>query len=327
MKETLNAIRVAIFFLVGIALIYVVYTTLGRRDLTRESGYRVIALFNDMSTLSTDADVRMAGVKIGRVVETDLYKGQGKAVIVINERYADIPADSVASIALGNLLGQNYVDIKYGNPDAGFLKDGDQLATKPTASVAAVLEQLNDLGSKLNNMADSFGGAGGAGGPFAKIDELIESNRQKIETMLDNLNAITGDLREGKGTLGKLLQTEEAHDAMLAAAREIQRAAEDAQKTFANAQQVFAQVESGQGTLGKLLYDDSIALKIDQTVGNLQEFSEKLNSGQGTLGQLVNDDTLYRELRALLSQAEQSLSAMSDSGPISAVGAAAGALF
>jgi phospholipid/cholesterol/gamma-HCH transport system substrate-binding protein len=52
-----------------------------------------------------------------------------------------------------------------------------------------------------------------------------------------------------------------------------------------------------------------------------------LNSGEGTLGKLVTDDSLYIELQAMLNKADQALDSMGDSGPITAVGAVSGALF
>jgi len=328
MKETLNAIRVALFFLIGLAVIYVVYTTLSRKDFRGSNGYRVTALFNDMSTLSPEDDVRMAGVKIGKVEATELREGKGMAVLSIDKRYSEIPHDSVATISLGNLLGKNYVAIEYGNPASGFLKEGDSLQTRPTASVGAVLEQLNELGRKMNVAADSFSNIGeGPTNLFNKLDAVVEENRGKIATTLANIQQLSQDLRDGKGTLGKLIESDEAHVQLMAAVQEIQLAASDARKMFADVQDLMAKMQQGNGTLGKLLYDDELAQKIDATVSNLQAFSEKLNSGEGTLGKLVNDDELYRELRSMLSQAEQSLNSISDSGPVSAVGAAAGGLF
>jgi phospholipid/cholesterol/gamma-HCH transport system substrate-binding protein len=86
-------------------------------------------------------------------------------------------------------------------------------------------------------------------------------------------------------------------------------------------------LRKGEGVAGKLLYDRETADKLTKIIDNLGEFSAKLNSDKGTLGKLAGDDELYRQLRALLSEAQQSLGSMSDSGPISAVGAAANGLF
>ncbi|MBN1403715.1 MAG: MCE family protein [Opitutales bacterium] len=328
MKDALYAIRVGLFFALGLLLTYAVYLALSRKELHAGNGYTISALFTDMSTLSPNDDVRLAGVKIGRVTETNIQGGRGLAVMLIDAKYDAIPKDSVASISMGNLLGGNFVSIEYGNEQSGFLKDGDSLDTKPTASIEAVLSQLNELGRKLNVAADSFADIGEEPKSlFAKLNQIIDDNRSKIDNTLSNLESITTDVREGKGTIGKLIESSEAHDELLATVAEIKGAAEDARKLITEAQGTLDGLKTGEGAIGKLLYDKEAAQKIDNIISNFDEFSAALNSGEGTLGKLATDDELYRQLRALLSQAQQTLGSMSDSGPISAVGAAASGLF
>jgi phospholipid/cholesterol/gamma-HCH transport system substrate-binding protein len=328
MKDTLYAIRVGLFFVIGIVLSYGVYLALSRKELHEGNGYHVSALFNDMSTLSPNNDVRLAGVKIGRVTETTIQGGKGLAVMLIDARYSDIPKDSIATISMGNLLGTNFIAIEYGDPKGGFLKDGDSLSTKPTASIGAVLSQLDELGRKLNVAADSFSTIGeGPKNLFGKLNDIIDANRPKMEKTLDNLEVITQDIRDGKGTMGKLVESDQAHKELLAAVEEIRKAAEDARTMINNANSTMESLKNGQGVVGKLLYDKAEADKITAMIDNLNEFSNKLNSDKGTLGKLASDDELYRQLRALLSQAQQALGSVSDSGPISAVGAAANGLF
>jgi phospholipid/cholesterol/gamma-HCH transport system substrate-binding protein len=328
MKDTLYTIRVGLFFALGIVLTYAVYLALSRKELYQGEGYSVSALFTDMSTLSPNNDVRLAGVKIGRVLETNIKDGKGVAVLLIDAKYDAIPKDSIASISMGNLLGNNFVAIDYGDPQKGMLKEGDVLETKPTASIGAVLSQLDDLGRKLNVAADSFSSIGeGPANLFSKLNELIDKDRVKLESSLDNLDAITADIRSGKGTLGKLIESNQAHDELLATMQEIRIAATDARKFMQDAQVTMDSLTKGDGVIGKLINDKEAAAKVDNIIANLNNFSEKLNSNEGTLGKLVNDDELYRQLRALLAQAQQTLGSMSDSGPISAIGAAANGLF
>ena len=328
MNNTLYAIRVGLFFVVGMALSYGVYLALSRKDLNENKGYHVTALFDDMSTLSPNNDVRLAGVKIGRVKETTLQNGKGLAIIVIDPRFSDIPKDSVAVISMGNLPGSNFVAIQYGDPQSGFLAEGDALQTKPTASIAAVLRQLDELGRKLNVAADSLSSIGeGPRTLFGKLNELIDRNSAKVDRIIDNADAITGDIRNGKGTVGKLIESDEAHQQLIAAVEEIRKAAEDARAMINNVNATVSDLKNGQGVVGKLLYDKEQADKVAEIIGNFNDFSKKLNSGQGTLGKLASDDEIYRQLRALLSQAQQSLGSIGDSGPISAVGAVANGLF
>lgn len=331
-RESLNAFRVGLFFLFGTALLYVTWTLLSDKRIQKDSGYALTAIFPSIKTLAPNADVRMAGVKIGSVRTTDLVDGQGQVVLVIEEKYK-IPADSVATIGIASLLGQNYVNIEYGNAASGFLSSGGSLPTKASPDFNDIVAKIDDLSTKLNQVADGFAGVTGGddknspGALFSNMNSLLTENREKIDNILTNMDKVTAQLSSGEGTLGKLLTSDEAYNQLTATVSDIQKAAQTANTALADAAEIVAAVKSGEGTLGKLIYDDSAIEEFNKTLKNLAEFSEKLNSGQGTLGKLVNDDTLYVEFRSLLNQAERTLSGMGDSGPITAVGVTANALF
>jgi len=332
MNTVFNTTRIGLFFIFGVALIYAVFTTLGQRSFEKTKGYEIHAVFSDLSTISNDDEVRMAGVKIGRVKETGLKDGQGVATLLIDEAYNSIPKDSVASIAVSSLLGQDYISIRYGNPENGMLKKGDAIETKHVASFNEVMEQVSDLGEKLNKIADGFSGLGNLGGEgddnlFTNLNHLVTDNREKLDNIITNLDVVTEQLRGTEGTIGKLINSPEAYDEMLATVENIREAAKSANETISGAKELLNKIDSGEGTLGMLMTDTQMGHDLKSTLANFQEFSEKLNNGQGTLGKLVNDDALYLELRGMLNKAEQALDSMGDSGPISALSTAGTALF
>ena len=59
-------------------------------------------------------------------------------------------------------------------------------------------------------------------------------------------------------------------------------------------------IEKGEGTIGKLLNDDTVYNNLVSLTGNLDGFTGKLNSNQGTIGRLIADDTLYKQLEGLI---------------------------
>jgi len=59
----------------------------------------------------------------------------------------------------------------------------------------------------------------------------------------------------------------------------------------------------------------------------VRDVSDKLAKGEGTLGKLINDDTLYDTAKTTLNKANRAIDGLNDSGPISAVGVVANALF
>ena len=79
--------------------------------------------------------------------------------------------------------------------------------------------------------------------------------------------------------------------------------------SIANMKTISDQISRGEGTVGKLIFDDALYNASIETVTNLQaatdeiratmsdarKIVDQINSGQGNIGKLVKDETLYRE--------------------------------
>lgn len=67
---------------------------------------------------------------------------------------------------------------------------------------------------------------------------------------------------------------------------------------------VMSQVERGQGTIGKLIYDDALYKRFDAVVGQAQDLVGSVAGGKGTIGKLVSDDQLYYQANATLRRVD-----------------------
>lgn len=81
-----------------------------------------------------------------------------------------------------------------------------------------------------------------------------------------------------------------------------------------NIENVTSQIASGQGTVGKLIYQDALYNSAISTVTNLQDtigqvrgVVDGITSGKGTIGKLVNDETLYNSTVASMTNLNQIL--------------------
>lgn len=91
--------------------------------------------------------------------------------------------------------------------------------------------------------------------------------------------------------------------------------------TIANIQSVSSQISSGKGTVGKLIYDQTLYNTAMNTVSNLestgdqikgtiaevQKIIDDVNSGKGTVGQLVKNDKLYTEATSSMTNLKEIL--------------------
>jgi phospholipid/cholesterol/gamma-HCH transport system substrate-binding protein len=68
------------------------------------------------------------------------------------------------------------------------------------------------------------------------------------------------------------------------------------------ADRIIAFVESGQGSIGKLIYDAKLYNQLNATVAEFQGLVNKVAQGEGTLGKLFNDDELYRKANSTIDK-------------------------
>ena len=114
-------------------------------------GYRVEVQFPEATQLAQQADVRISGVRVGRVKkkQPNANTGLTDTVIEIDSRYAPIPKDTRAILRQKTLLGETYVELSPGTAGAdsaaggddelaeGMLRDG---GTLPAGQVAETVE-------------------------------------------------------------------------------------------------------------------------------------------------------------------------------------------
>jgi len=64
-------------------------------------------------------------------------------------------------------------------------------------------------------------------------------------------------------------------------------------------------VESGQGSVGKLIYDPTLYNRVNTTVAEFQKLVNEISEGQGSLGKLITDDALYNKANASIDKINQ----------------------
>ncbi|MBL8693997.1 MAG: MCE family protein [Planctomycetes bacterium] len=135
-----------------------------------------------------------------------------------------------------------------------------------------------------------------AGGLLDRVTGLVKDSEASISRILDNIEQVTIDLREGKGALGRLLGDAALADEVEEAVRAAARALEDARAITADAR-------AGRGTVGRLLTDDALftdlsaaARKLSELLDEATRLATEARTGDGALGRLVSDPSLAAEI-------------------------------
>ena len=144
MNNAQYTIRVGLFFLLGLALIWVTYETLGNTSRLKNNGYMLVAGFDNLKELKAGDDIRMAGVRIGAVETTRLADRRAEAVLRIDKTFS-IASDATATIVSAGLLGTNYISIDLGSSTSTPLADGAEILTLVSPDLNAIMAQLGEL--------------------------------------------------------------------------------------------------------------------------------------------------------------------------------------
>jgi phospholipid/cholesterol/gamma-HCH transport system substrate-binding protein len=210
----------------------------------RPKGYEVNVAFPEATQLAQSAEVRISGVKVGRVrsVEPNQKSGLTDAVLEIDSRFAPIPRDTRAILRQKTLLGETYVEVSPGSPQGPEVADG---GTLPEGQVAETVELdeilrafppetrrqfsvwLDQQGLAVGDNAEAINDSLGLLTPFAEqTDEVLQVlNHQSAETralvrdtgeVFDALTQRQGQLRELIVNSNRVWETTARRDAELA---------------------------------------------------------------------------------------------------------------
>ncbi len=239
-KDTPSFGRIAAmvgFTLSCFGLLLFLWLSFGGSIPLRPEGYRFTAKFPEASTLVEQADVRLAGVNVGKVKTRELDKESGRTVVEmeLEEKYAPIPRDTRATLRQKTLLGETYVELAPGNPDAGMLEDGEQLA-KSNVNITVELDEIyrtfdkdtrknfakwiqegsvvvsGDYGEQLN---DAIGNLAPFATDGAKLLEILDDQEGAVRGTIKNTGRVFNALAAEEGQLRGLIENgNETFDAL-----------------------------------------------------------------------------------------------------------------
>ncbi len=147
----------------------------------------------------------------------------------------------------------------------------------------ALYNSLNNTVAQLEGISKDLRAGRGSAGKFLSNDELYNETRaavrdlresisnikptlEQINRIAADVNSITTDLNEGKGTAGKLLKDEQIYnDARDALAK--------FNSTASKLDILIGDAQSGKGTIGKLLTDETLYNNINQTTSNVNQIT------------------------------------------------------
>jgi len=123
---------VGVFVFLGIVAIGWMALKVGQIGGLGESGYTLVANFDDAGGMRKGGDIMMAGVIIGRVDRVDLIKNDHAMMVLRIHEDVKITEDAFASVRTKGIIGDRYVRISQG-PSEDFLEPGSEIEETESA--------------------------------------------------------------------------------------------------------------------------------------------------------------------------------------------------
>jgi len=195
-----RAIRLGLFILGALVVLAIGIFLIGSKEMLFNSTYTVKANFKTVAGLDNGSDVRVGGMHEGTVKRIILPPRPDQEVTVemsVDKRTHDVlKKDSVAAIKSEGLMGDKFVEITFGSPEAESLKNGDTINTAPPVDIS-------DLINKMDTLLDSS-----------------QAAVKNIEGTASNMEAISSNIKQGKGTVGALINDKTMYQQATAGATE-----------------------------------------------------------------------------------------------------------
>ena len=220
-------IAMVAFTLSVFAILIFLWLAFGGSVPLNPEGYRFKVHMREAATLAVEADVRMAGVNVGKVKSKELDKGGARTIVEVqlDEAYAPIPKDSRVILRQKTLLGETYLEITPGNKRRGVLDDGARLANsqvEPTVELDEIFtafdpdtrkafkEWVTELAGAIEDgrsqdLNDAFGNFEGFAVDGAKLMQVLDEQNVAVHRLVKNTGVVFGAINERRGALQDLI--------------------------------------------------------------------------------------------------------------------------
>ena len=295
-------VKVGLLVLVALTMLVVMIMSLEKGVGLPGSQYQFRAVVPHTQSLKVGAPVRMNGVDVGNVRQISIGQDTPKVEITFSvnrDVAAHIRDDATVSIRPMGLLGDKFLEILPGTPSRPPLAVGSLLVGQAetdfsgiTAGASATIENLNNAIREIQHILASFSQGQGTASKLLTDPGLYDRSQrviEKLEVASDKSIALLDKVDRGEGTIGRLVTDKEIYDRASQAVKELA--------------ELTARLNSRDGTLVKLT-DPALYQRLDALTARGEQLLTKVETGEGTLGKLVTRDELYTRADKLLTDVE-----------------------
>ena len=290
---------VGVFVLGGVLLFTLGLFMIGDRQMAFSKKVIVYTEFKKITGLQPGAIVRVSGAKAGsiqKIVPPNTPSGKFRVELdIVEDLHQLVRVDSVASIETEGLVGGNYLGITTGSDSAAVVAPEATIAGKEPFDVADLLQQMGDTIVKVNATVDDL--RDDAQRAVVAVADTVENVNTLITDVSPQVQKITASaavisantallaanavqisdgIRNGKGTVGKLLNDDGLYDRITGIAKKTEDVANNAGQLVQKARETLEGLQSKDGAVQGMTA--SIKQTMDDARASMAGFAENMEA-------------------------------------------------
>lgn len=276
MFKSLEGAKLGLFIFLGSFLIVLSIFTIGNKESLFVDTIIINSKFENVEGLKTGAPVRLSGFTIGSVSNIVLSGDSlGTVIVTMNiEKSLQhfIRLDSEASIVTEGLVGKKVVAIRPGSPSQAIVGEGSFVKSKTPLNITQVIEDTQAIIVYVRDLTKDFSG-------------------------------IVNKINSGEGSIGKLVNDDKLYNA---AVDITQSAKTSLDSITAKMDEIAELIVQTNNTASKVFLD------IDTSMVAIKNIVMRVESGEGSIGKLLNDEETYDSIKVMVSNLTASTEAAKD---------------
>src|SRR3954451_12063983 len=309
-----------IFALSCFGLLTFLWISFGGSVPLKPKEYQLKINFPEATTLAEAADVRIAGVTVGKVRSKELDKADNRTNVVlkIDPKYAPLPNDTRAILRQKTLLGETFVELSPGHKSSGMLADGGTLKdnrVEPTVELDEILRIFDPStkrafrqwvqessktisGTAPKDLNSALGNLAGFAQDGAAVLQVLDTQSTAVRRLIRNTGVVFAALNQRKGQLRQLIENS---DRTFSALQSQQSALADTFRVFPTF------LDESRLTLARL---ETFSINAHPLINDLKPVADNLGPTFRDLGALSPDlETFFNKLPPVIRDSNVDLPA------------------
>ncbi len=281
---------------------------------------KVLTYLPDVGGLKPGSPVWLAGIEIGKVrsvnlIPSESYTGNTAIISQIRKMHEDIETIDTQTSSGAKLVLNLHEKIRSLQQELRMVEVQmdigsqylDRIDTGSDVSIASrglIGDSFIDITPGITEKRPP------RKGEFYVIESIQQPGFREIMRGANDVIANFGVLSERVQNIAAKISPEQIGDDITETVDALQDAIRAADHTFTRASVLINQMNSGEGTFGRIVNDPVAYERLTQALEALNTIAEKIQKGDGTLASLINDPALYNSASSTLSNTDKIMKRM-----------------